>query len=375
MIFKRILNLTESLALLAAACTFGCSSSNNGTDMAGGGSGGSGGGSDMAAAPMTAYKYAGAGTDWTWNLNADGTFDSDEVSTSVTVHGSYSRLTSGFDKLTVISSTGTGAPAAGTDLVAVEVPGVAFMVKPVLGTETQVITAIAAGGCPTADFSTNWLKTQFPVGADLSLTTASAFGTFSWTNATSTGTVGTSYATAGYMLNAGSPIALTGTCSGGSLSFTAGSTTGKLYLASNGSAFIKASTGDGYLALPGGTIGASTTLAGNYAGLMFDDHATIKVSPVQGVVNAGGTSVTINGLTDIVAGTQDPAITGSISLDATNMPIAGFIEATATTAGGTGKLSCMAQTNLLSSGKSVIMCVGQSPNAPTAAFNVLLVSH
>ncbi len=317
--------------------------------------------------------YTGTGSQWDWTLDIAGTFTATETTLPMTINGTYTRLASGFIKMTVVSSTGTNAPVAGNLAYGLEVPGVALLVKPVSSSESEVITMVAKGKCPTADFSANWIKTQFNPNFDMTSTTSNngddAFGTFGWTQATGTGSVATRYTVAGYTAAAGTQN-MAGTCTAGLMTTSGGAS---MYLTAQGGALIKTASGDAMFAMPNGTI-TQAALAGNYAGLLFDDYQSSgKVRPMVGVATAAG--LLSADAIDVETGTKDPLISGSLQMDAVNSPSAGFIKATVTVGSKTGKMACMAAVNVASTEKNIIFCVGQSPGSNQHPFNLLFVSH
>ncbi|MBI2734645.1 MAG: hypothetical protein HYX44_15465 [Aquabacterium sp.] len=80
-----------------------------------------GGGVSSGAAAVSSRSYAGAGTDWSWTFNSDGTFAATESTTNSTINGTYTSVANGLNKLTVTASTGQG-PAPGTVIPGLEVP-------------------------------------------------------------------------------------------------------------------------------------------------------------------------------------------------------------------------------------------------------------
>src|SRR5690349_19302549 len=81
-------------------------------------------------------SYAGAGSDWRWTLGGNGTFTGTERSSNSTVSGTYVTTSTGFQKMTVTSSSGN-APAVGSVFPGLEVPGFAMIFAPVLNSESQ----------------------------------------------------------------------------------------------------------------------------------------------------------------------------------------------------------------------------------------------
>jgi len=62
-----------------------------------------GGCGDDNTSSSTDYSYAGAGTKWSFTLKADGTFTAEESTYSVSIAGTFSRLSTGFVKLSITS--------------------------------------------------------------------------------------------------------------------------------------------------------------------------------------------------------------------------------------------------------------------------------
>jgi hypothetical protein len=293
------------------------------------------------------------------------------------VSGNYQRLSSGFVKLTVTQSSGHGVKT-GTVRYGLEVPGVAFLSQAMLTTELGIITTVAGGHCPTANYTSNWLLTQYLPSFDMSDPNKNAFGTFSWDQQTGTGTLPTQYAIAGnYQANGPDSAAITGSCGDGIMATTIHGVPATVYLTSQGAAIVKFHEADGVLALPADPIPSKEALAGKYAGIIVNlNDIFVPVRPVQATIDEQA-DVSLNGLYDVDPLVIDGNYGGTATFDALNAPSNGLAEVTVTTGNGTGKMECMASTNLLSTGKNLIFCVGQAPGSVAMnahAYSVLLVS-
>jgi hypothetical protein len=332
------------------------------------------GDSTSSPAAGVARKYAGAGTDWRWTFNTDGTFSAAESTVPATLTGTYATVSTGFQKLTVATSSGTGAPAANAVIAALEVPGFATIFPPILTSETQVVGTIAGGNCPSSDFTDNYLYLQFDSSIDLTTTNREFFGVFSWNATNSSG-----QPSAGYLMNyssyvpgGGYPV-LTGTCSNGIMS----TSSFVAYLAP-GSAFVKSigggpTSGDGMVAMPAVTIGSLANLYGNYSGYVYDGTVpSVEMITTSISTGTSSTSFTVQPVssTDLITPT---GTTTTVNFTAIDTPSAGFVEGYV--GASSNKLICMAGANVLSSGKNVMFCLVQNPSLNTKPLSVVLVSH
>lgn len=349
------------LGIVAAALFFGCGAS------------------------QTNYSYGGPGSSYSAALNADGTFTITRAAdinsaASLTVAGTYSRLSTGFVYMTVTAVTGTG-PSVGDTAYGMEIPGFAFLVKPV-GGDSHVIPMVASGTCPTADFTANWIAGDKDDSTSATNIAADFFGTFSYNATANTATLPAKYALAGPFtaLGAGTVPGL-GTCSSGVLSFTGGA----MWLTSLGGALVHANTGGEtadqiIIAMPATSLASTTSLAGNYAGLVFnkdlptgDANRLFPVSVTATAPTSTTMSMTGTQLTDVTTGATG-AGTATLAITAMNSPSAGFMTGTVTVGASNGLMVCSAAVNAVSSGKNFINCVAQSPDDNTQMFNLLMVS-
>ena len=110
----------------------------------------------------TSYSYTATGSLWSFSINSSAsTWSGTESVSGVSVSGTYTTASTGFMKLTVTSASGTGAPSVGASAWAVQIPGVAFFVNPILSSESNILLGLSAGTCPTAtSTSYNYIQGQ-----------------------------------------------------------------------------------------------------------------------------------------------------------------------------------------------------------------------
>lgn len=325
------------------------------------------------------FSYQGSGSEWDWSLNKDGSFSAKELTTNVSIYGTYERLESGFVKMTVEAASGPEAPKQGDEAYALEVPGVALLVKPVLSFEDEIITLVASGTCPDQDFTGNWIFTQYNPNINLNRNDHDAFGTFQWNNDESYGILPSKYSLAGYTHLGANLSPMSGICDKGVITIQDREDAVKMYLTAMGGALVKMEdSGEGVLAMPAQKIESQKLFAGKYAGLLFNDsitERTQKIVVLEAEINAEGSSVTVKSLSNLSPIEYDNKILGKSSIDEINSPSNGFIKVTITGQDGkTGKAACMAGINVKETGKNVVFCIGQAPGENSKAFNLLLVS-
>lgn len=330
--------------------------------------------SSSGSTTTTSYSYAGAGSNYGAVLTAEtstsGTFQVTETDQGLTVNGSYTTLSSGFLEMTVSSATATSGtpPSAGDKAYAINIPGYVFILKP-MGSNTQVITMLASGTCPTSNLNLNWVVTNSADGSNNY--TSDRFGTFTWAASTGLTALPTRYALTAPTTNMGAGNVGTFTCSSGV--GTAGSA--KMFLTASGGALVNTDTtsttnSQFILAMPTASISAASNLAGTYAGLIFDESSSTKVKTVNSTVS--GSTMTLNSIS-VATGAADGQITnGTIAMSAVDSPSAGFFTGTINS---TTAIACIAQLNASSSGKNIIFCIGIPPGgANTQLFTAVFVT-
>lgn len=331
------------------------------------------------------YSYGGPGSAYTATLSDDGTFTithapSVGATVTMTITGTYSRLASGFVKLTVTGSTGSGAPASGSTALGLEVPGFALLLKPA-GNESEVIPMVVAGQCPTADMTLNWMVTDKDDATSAASTSADYLGVFQYTASTNSATLPNKYALQAFTSLGSGTVGTLSTCSNGILNFTGGA----MWLTSQGGALVHA-TGSGptndqvIVAMPSSTISSTTGFAGSYAGLVFDKTATDgsgnRIFPVSvSMTSPSASTMTGTGtkMTDVEANTLSTD-SATLTISSIDSPQNGFMKGTISIGGSTGTMGCMAKANVVDSNKNMMFCIAQSPQNNTKMFNILLIS-
>jgi hypothetical protein len=333
---------------------------------------------------LPTYSYGGPGSAWTATLRDDGTFTithADDLDSAVdlTVTGTYSRLTSGFVKLTVTGSVGADGPSNGDEAYGLEIPGFAFLLKPI-GEDSNLIPMVATSACPTTNFALNWIVTDKEDSSSASSTSSDFFGTFAYNATTGVSTLPSKYALGGPYTSLGSgTIDGAAACADGIIEFTGGA----IWLTSQGGALVHApgsgpSNDQVIVAMPQTAITDTSSMGGEYAGLVFDKSESSggRIYPVAATATeTSGSVLTLTGtkITDVDTGTTS-ADSVTITTTALDSPSNGFIKATIQAGLDSGVMSCMAAKNVVSSGKNMLFCVSQSPGDNTKMFNLLLVS-
>ena len=318
------------------------------------------------SAPTLTRGYAGAGSDWRWTLKSDGNFTATESGTSTTFTGRILHAFERIDSRGFSRRTGS-APASGTVIPGLEVPGFALLFAPVLGSETQIVGNIASGTCPTANFVDNYLYMQFSPGIDLTTTNREFFGTFAWDTSTNTGQAVTQYTMNYSTISFPSPVS--GSCTNGVMNTNAFNA----YL-TPGAAFVKSigggpTSGDGLIAVPKAPLGSLSRMYGKYSGLIYDATSTPQVREIVTTINSPTFTVNSVSATDLT--TLDGAISATVNLTDVDQPSAGFIKGNVSG----NNLICMGAANVLSSSKNVLFCLGKNPSNTTKPYSVILVSH
>ncbi|OUS25586.1 hypothetical protein A9Q99_20575 [Gammaproteobacteria bacterium 45_16_T64] len=346
---------------------------------------GGGGGSSSSSSASVDQAYAGPGSKWDVTLNTDNSFsisrrDSVDTAVTLTVEGTYERLTSGFVKLTVGSSVGDDGPSQGDTAWALEAPGYAFFLNPIQDGSSQMIAMVTSGACPSSSLSANWVLVKKASDSSASSTDSDFFGTFAFNDSTGVASLPEKRSLADTSTNQGPEANIgSGSCSDGIMTIGSGADGGVMYLTANGGAIVHTNVDDEedasfIFALPQTSITAVANLDGDFSGLLFDDSQSSgdEISPVAFSCASG--TCTGNIVTNIDTG-ELSVDEVTISLNGTPDAIDdGLITATITSGSDTGVLACMADTDVLDSGSVMVSCVGQSPGDNAKMFNVMLVS-
>lgn len=332
---------------------------------------------DPAPSPQVSQTYNGPGSKWDVDLYDNNTFVIERRPTvtgsvSLTVEGTYERLSSGFLKLTVSSASGEDAPSANDMAWALEVPGYALLLKPVDG--DQIIPMVTAGTCPTADLNANWVVVKKADSSRADDADRDFFGEFVFTIADQSARLPSRRALANSFQDGGEQSLGTGTCANGILTIS----DGVMYLTNNGGAIVHTSVDDPsdasfIFGLNQKAITAVSNLDGNYAGILFDENQVgdTAISPVSLSCTSGACMGTL--VTNIDTGAVSNE-TVTVNLSGTPDQLAtGLITGTIVNT-TSGSLACMADIGVLGTSTKMISCVGQSPGDNQKMFNVLFVS-
>ena len=336
----------------------------------------------------TVYNYIGPGSEWSISLDS-GTenFTIEEAVSGLVVNGTYSVLDSGFTLLTVSSASGPDAPSAGDQAYGIEIPGYVFLLKP-LGDDSEIISMVAAGSCPTEDFSANWMITS--TDSDSTFldncsggSNLDAVGTFSYTHSTTSGTLPNKYDVCGDTVGVPFDVG-TITCSGGKASISSDPDV-TMYMTQSGGMLVNfdstlSDNNQIIIAIPNDAISNASVLNGSYKGFVVADN-NISSSSFFGFMKATFDSTTNTIRFDEVNADTGETITthsanGTFTIVGIDNPSNGFIKGTfeLDTDLSPHRAMCIAKNNIYSTGKDVLFCVGENPSDKDHMFNLVFVS-
>ena len=327
-----------------------------------------------ATATDASYSYAGPGSNWEFTYTGS-TFQLKEAVASLEVNGSIETLASGFKKLTVTSASGTGAPSAGDAAYGLDVPGVVFLLKP-LAANSEIIPMVVSGSCPSGDSTMNWVMTKVDDGADAASSTQEAVGTAKF-NASSGGLLSKTALDNSNITSGVGEGTLSFSCDAGK-----GTVTGQaeMYLTAAGGAIVRTFGGDGsaggtddgiILAMPGAQSISSGAADGDFVGLAFTSNETY---PIKATLS--GSAISVQQI-DPDTGNNAGSVSDTVNIAAFDSPSTGFVRGSLQSSANQ-KIMCTVNTNVASSGKSVIFCAGMDGDGAGGTadklFNALLIS-
>ena len=140
--------LATTLSIFFALALSSCSSSSDDD-------GNAGTGSDNEPTQSTSTTYNGAGSKWDLTINSDDSCSLSEELADITIEATCELLDSGFIKISVLSSSGDGAPEAGATTYGFELSG--YMLPFVSFSDNKLIPTVVAGDCPTQDIKHNFI--------------------------------------------------------------------------------------------------------------------------------------------------------------------------------------------------------------------------
>ena len=334
----------------------------------------------MSSASPTSSEDLGM---WSISLTSAGTFvvtNADGLEAS----GTYESLDSGFVKLTVSLFNGE-APSEDMIAYGLNVPGLIFFLAPVNQDGSgEIIPMVSSGTCPSSEQSFLWSMAGMVDGGDGM--TRSCDGTI---NAEGLDIVGNATINANTLTvnnkydicNFDQGTAELGfSCTSG-IGTVTNQSTGNLdaimYLTQGGGAIVKTSPGGAeektIVALEGEASLAITDLTGDYAGVLFIEGdgtpGSDSTKPVAATIADG--KITVSEW-DVETNTAvSDGVSGAIHTFSSNTPGAGFIQGELDVDGDYITLNthayvtCQADLNANSSGKNIIICVGQAPDGAT----------
>lgn len=323
-IMKKVMTLFIGLsALIAAIGLNGCSQ------------GGSSGGGSVTR------SYQGAGSKWTVDFGS-GTFTIKKFATAtataadITVEGTFTDYSSGFRRLTVTNATGAGSPAVGAEAIGIEIPGFAFILKPLGDANAEPIVMVQGGNCPSTNFQGNWVSTDFEAGSNLN-DSQDAFGTANFTiNGASSSAVITrrTFLTATAMTDSSLSFN-SSSCSGGILDAGGGV---NLYLTTAGGALVKTTASTIFAAPSNGSDMTQSAIAATYSGVAFVTDLNPRQFPLKLTIPSSGNASGAR-LSDVATDTSS-SDTFTLSSFSAVAGTNGLFTATITDGTNTGKINC-----------------------------------
>lgn len=312
--------------------------------------------SNSGDSASTNAAYQGAGSRWTASFTG-GNFvikkfaNATTTTADVTVNGTYTDHSNKFRKLTVTSATGSGAPSAGAEAYGIEIPGFAFILKPVGDSSSEPIAMVVAGSCPTTTFSANWIATDFEAGTSTS-DTQDAFGSATFTiNGASSSAVITrkTFLTAGPLADSSLNFD-SANCASGVLDAGSGVS---MYLTTAGGALVSTSASKIFAAPAQSADFTQAAAAATYSGIAFVSDAATKQFPVKITIPAAGngSGAEITNLATDAVSADSLTFANFAAVASTN----GLFRADATLGADTGKINCAIFTY---GGVNVIGCNG-----------------
>jgi hypothetical protein len=341
--------------------------------------------SSDSATESSSRTYAGAGSHYSFSIEDSAVTikkftNHSSTSPDFTVTGTLASYSTGFKQLTVSSVSGSGGPSVGDTAYALEIPGIAMIMKPVASGSNQVLAAVASGTCPSSTMAANWIIVKRSSSQDMSDVNSDTYGTFSYNPTSGVASLPTKYSLQNSGTNLGANTFTSATCSNGIMSVdNGGGDTAVMYLTTGGAALVNTAAGSSsdaqfILGFPSGTVSGSS-MAGDYAGILFSESdGSEKLKPISMSLTWNGSALSGSGtkVSDVTTGTTTGS-SATLNLTGINSPSAGLMTGTLT-AGATTNIACMAVQNISNSGKNVINCSGRDPGDATKLFNFLLVS-
>jgi uncharacterized delta-60 repeat protein len=317
-------------------------------------------------------------TNWEYHLGSskEGTFQASEAKHGVSLSGSFRRQDNGFirQQINTCSDPSSGAlcPPLGTTKFSLEAPEVAFFALPTLSTESQLISTVISGACPTSRWDGIWTPSLWsPEGIEnVRSAGQAAFGTFSWEPSTNVLTI-----TSMYNLEQGTLIAANfplpgGACSNGQITLTGtGDRGGTMYISADQGGIYRTLANHAFFIEPQVRIPSQAALAGEYSAFNYDSASTQTILSLKVVI--AGSTASASTLTDVVNDTTDPGDTWTISEITLNSPLNGLFRGKLSRQGSSpSAVTCIAYFST----KTVLFCTAQSPSDPTRPMNFAVVS-
>ncbi|MEL6346513.1 MAG: hypothetical protein AAFV53_25605 [Myxococcota bacterium] len=344
-------------------------------------------------------SYSGPGSYWTADFDErNGTFqievaESVGADPSMVVAGTYEDI-NGWKVLTVVEASDVeGAPAPGVQALGVEVPGFAFLLRPMDEAHNSVIPMLIAGECPEGNETLNWMIAQGFASKDASDTAFDFFGTYRYDYDANSAEVPTRYALHEYALQAeAAPPLYPGACDGSVIQIETAYTIEadlppvNLWMVPGG-AMVETwyrhwETGvlekQTLFGMPAAPIALDDVTDRTFIGMHFSAGTMEQPGDVMEItVTFDGDGVARAAILNDVTTGETAAAGAVLTVDEMNTPSAGFFTGGISADGAslTGNLACAVAAGLGDDGQSMMTCVGQNPGDNREAFTMMLVEQ
>jgi|GEM_PF-6384898 len=306
----------------------------------------------------------------THTVNLSTGLDYEGISTFTTYSGT------GFTQMTVnTAGPDLSGPGVGAVTSSVFIPGYSFFLAPYSAGDTL---AMIPPVCAAADMTVNWIKLRQPSSWTIGAGHGNSFGTMSFPVATNVASLVNSF-----NLDTTGSNDMTTDIGASTLSTSAGCGVGtyfdgttQIFTSSNGIIVNPTNTNEVYFGITAAAAPTVSSLAGNYAGYLYQANGPTNQAVSLTLPSTSGTSVTVNIVTDVTTGTVASSGTiptmklGNVTLSGTGT--SGFIGGTINFGASDQPLVCLAQTAAGGSTQTMIACNGFDG---TGFVSLLLTSY
>ncbi len=264
---------------------------------------------------------------------------------------------SGLIHFDVTSSSGTGAPVAGTVTYGIGIPGVFFVVRPFDG-GTQQMWPMLSPGCPQIDAALNWVEMNVAHGIGVEM-----FGTYQYDLMTSQASFPRRFDL--NRSDAGSSVLGPISCADGLATLPSVNVITSRY---GGSLVEEAGliSNSLRLSIPKETVPLSS-LNGTYTGLIY------STTLINAAVTFSNGTMTYRSINPETVQPDNVVPVTTINGFAANTPSDGFFSGSFST-DSNRKVTCAVTVNAIHDGRNIVICVGGDVSSSDGFFSAVLTS-